>query len=843
MTLATRLSTHPGTLTSTRTRLQCLTVLLGILLSGGFTPAQTPIAPLDPARGAAFNDAANPQILPEEYIWTANDITAQRPDRSKFSWIRADLRVEPHLFRTHFHLDQLPHSGTLYLAGPRWARVYLNGTPLGEFSTNTDQPINFRVFHVDATAALHAGDNVLAIEAVRGRGVVSGAGPITTQQLAYGEVLTAKLLAGPFGDDHARSLVITDRNWKSKTGPAPDHWQESGFDDSTWQQVTSLGPIESNIDFMQWSADAGMYGWPGYRGMSSWLRPLTLTAVQVTHVYEGAGAFVNVEALTGPTPAAPFAVSLHQPAPTDAEAPSLLLDFGRELAGRILIESNSAQDTVVSIAYGESELEALATGITPTQRGGNYLGTNLLDIPAHGVARGPKSAFRYVRIRFLRGAPQISLSSIRAEAIVYPVHYEGSFESSDPLLNRIWETAAYTAHLCMQDGIWDAPKRDRGRWAGDLDVEGRVILTAFGDKFLLEDTLRRLAEGTPPGQPVNGIAGYTAQWITTLASLYEHSGDRAFVASQHNALLRFLHTMDDDLDPATGLLKPAARGWGFVDWAPGLYGSTPEARIGTTLEFLRAYAAAPALLRAAGDESAAQQYEAQATHLREAARAAYISPATHSVGSTWQLNSLAVLTGLDPQQNPAIWNNVLVHVKQDAPTDQVISPYFNAYLLEAMARTGHEREALDWMRTYWGGMLAEGATSFWESYDLRWPKTNFHLSLEADGTSGYFVSLAHGWSSGPLAWLSENVLGIRPTAPGYDAVDVRPNLLGLQFAHGSVATPHGPISISIDATKGISLDLPKGIESARLFLPSTTEGKENAPIVLTHSGHYEFALH
>jgi alpha-L-rhamnosidase len=86
----------------------------------------------------------------------------------------------------------------------------------------------------------------------------------------------------------------------------------------------------------------------------------------------------------------------------------------------------------------------------------------------------------------------MSFRSIHAEVIEYPVRYEGSFESSDPLLNRIWETSAYTAHLCMQDDIWDAPKRDRGRWAGDLDIESRTILTTFGDTFLLEDTLRRL---------------------------------------------------------------------------------------------------------------------------------------------------------------------------------------------------------------------------------------------------------------------------------------------------------------------------------------------------------------
>ncbi len=394
----------------------------------------------------------------------------------------------------------------------------------------------------------------------------------------------------------------------------------------------------------------------------------------------------------------------------------------------------------------------------------------------------------------------------------------------------------------MQDDIWDAPKRDRGRWAGDLDVEAPTILSAFGDTFLLEDTLRHLAENTAAGRPVNGIAGYTAQWITTLAVLYQHSDDRGFVVSQHGALLRMLQTMDADLDPATGLLKPSARGWGFVDWAPGLYGETPETRIGTMLEFLRAYEAAPARLRAAGDQVEAAHYQAQAAHLRAAARAAFLAPAGATLGATWQLNALAVLTGLDPAQDNAIWSIVFAHVKQDAPTDQVISPYFNAYLLNAMARTGHQREALDWMRAYWGGMLAEGATSFWESYDLRWPKTDFHLSLQADGTSGFFVSLAHGWSSGPLAWINENILGVTAIKPGFEAVELRPNLLGLSFARGSVATSHGPIAVSIDATKGLSLDLPPGVESARLFLPSKSGTVESAPITMNHSGHYDFPL-
>ena len=90
--------------------------------------------------------------------------------------------------------------------------------------------------------------------------------------------------------------------------------------------------------------------------------------------------------------------------------------------------------------------------------------------------------------------------SIALDDIYYPVKYQGSFESSDPLLNQIWEVGAYTEHLCMQEDIWDATKRDRARWAGDLDVSGRGIDDVFDDHFLMQDTMTNLL----PAAPIKG---------------------------------------------------------------------------------------------------------------------------------------------------------------------------------------------------------------------------------------------------------------------------------------------------------------------------------------------------
>jgi alpha-L-rhamnosidase len=353
-------------------KITLLCFLLAIL--SAFARAQSAsTAMLDPTRSISPSSPAAHTLLPEQYIWTAGDVTARLPDHNKYPWNRSDLRIAPHFFRARFHIQALPRTATLYIAGPREAHVYLNGTILSDFYSNVDAPIGFHVFHADAAKLLRPGDNVLAIETVRGRGIVTGDASAATQQLTYGEILVATIVPAPFGVD-VPALVITNSDWKS-TATAAERWSEPGFDDSAWPAVETLGPVESNVDFFQWSADAGMYGWPGYMGMSPALRTYSLRATAVTHVFAGRARFDHLDALSAKEGNASFTVTNPNANrdETDADAPSLLLDFGREVAGRLLVESASPADSLLSIAYGESEIEAMSTGLTPVQQGGNYL--------------------------------------------------------------------------------------------------------------------------------------------------------------------------------------------------------------------------------------------------------------------------------------------------------------------------------------------------------------------------------------------------------------------------------------------------------------------------------------
>jgi len=98
---------------------------------------------------------------------------------------------------------------------------------------------------------------------------------------------------------------------------------------------------------------------------------------------------------------------------------------------------------------------------------------------------------------------------------------------------------------------------------------------------------------------------------------------------------------------------------------------------------------------------------------------------------------------------------------------------------------------------------------------------------------------------------------VRDPVDGYKSVVIAPHLAGLDWAKGTVPTPHGVIAISIDKRNGISLDLPAGVEDASVLLPRDHQGErlylDTIPVQddpaltshiihLTHPGHYEITV-
>jgi hypothetical protein len=807
-------------------------------------------ADLDPVR-----DIASPQLesgthqpLSEQYIWTREDAVPEKPNINGSWTSEGNTHLEPHYFRRSFAVGMAPRAATMYVAGPGAATVYLNGESVAHFQSAMEVNIGARVVAIDVTHALKPGSNLVAIEATRGPEVGSSGNSRREVQLTAGRVMAVKIVPAAQGINEM-PLLISDTQWKTAEKPT-NGWQQPSFDDSGWEAADSLGGIESSMEFYQWNGDGGMYAWPGYDGISPFLAHFKIAPVALLHTYSGSGALKNAESLVTPNGAEEFTVSTGTEPVLPATQPQIMLDFGREVNGRIEFESDSDQAADVNLRYGESEAEALNQP---------YLGTTPVHVAPRLTAYGPKGAFRYALLQFERGT-NVRLRSIRLDGIYYPVKYQGFFRSSDEKLNRMWMVGAYTAHLCMQDDIWDAPKRDRGRWMGDLDVSGRTIEDVFDDHFLMEETLDRLIGEPPVTHHVDGIAGYSAFWITGETEYFRHTGSRKQLESVHERLVQLMRYMETELDNRK-LYANISKTFPFVDWSPELEADTPELRRATQLEFYDGFRDGIYLLRELGDTQNADVFRKCADELKAAAQKYLLDP-SGSFGKRWQTNAYAVLSDVaDPTQYEAIWRNSLSTVGHIKYNGLIITPYYNYYVISAMAKMGHRAEALDWIRQYWGGMIDEGATSFWEAYDPSWYKQDFHAALQADDSTGYQASLAHGWSSGVTPWLMEQVLGIQPRGPGFSEVDIRPDLLDLQWAQGGEPTPRGMLKVEIRKESAFKtvVDLPPGT-IARISLPvsaagtpitvngerqdgETAESGSRAIIVLNTAGHFDMLSH
>ena len=94
------------------------------------------------------------------------------------------------------------------------------------------------------------------------------------------------------------------------------------------------------------------------------------------------------------------------------------------------------------------------------------------------------------------------------------------------------------------------------------------------------------------------------------------------------------------------------------------------------------------------------------------------------------------------------------------------------YELEALCALGEQDAVMKEMKAYWGGMLKEGATSFWEKYNPEETGTQ-HLAMYG---RPYGKSLCHAWGASPIYLLGKYYLGVKPVKEGYKEFAITPVL-------------------------------------------------------------------
>ena len=495
----------------------------------------------------------------------------------------------------------------------------------------------------------------------------------------------------------------------------------------------------------------------------------------------------------------------------EGERPGVLLDFGREIHGGLQIGVGSGPRQMhMRVRFGESVSEAMSDVGEKGATNDHAIRDDVIMLPAFGTREIGNTGFRFVRLD-LETTGRVTLEFVRAIELMRPMKRVGSFKSSDARLNRIWDTAVRTVHLCCQDYLWDGIKRDRLVWMGDTHPETMCVLSVFGADRILPESLDLMVSITPPDKWMNTMGSYTLWWIRNLFEWYRYTGDKTYLAKHGNYLRATFDNLEKFVTPSNtieGIGRP------FLDW-PTEH-NKPAVHAGLQALALTAWRAGAFLADELGDESLAERCR------RTVARFEKLRGTLSPCGSK-QAAALLSLSGLADQED--MFRSVL---GRDGVSG--VSTFYGYYMIEAMSESGHGQEALDTVRKYWGAMLDMGATSFWEDFNVSWVENAFRIDeLPVSGKkdvhgdfgqfcySGFRHSLCHGWSCGPAQWCINRVLGIRPVAIGCKKVEVRPFLGDLSWAEGAFALPDGgAVHVRIDKQSDGSLsvhaDAPEGVE-------------------------------
>jgi alpha-L-rhamnosidase len=144
------------------------------------------------------------------------------------------------------------------------------------------------------------------------------------------------------------------------------------------------------------------------------------------------------------------------------------------------------------------------------------------------------------------------------------------------------------------------------------------------------------------------------------------------------------------------------------------------------------------------------------------------------------------------------------------------SVYGAQFFLDALYKSGNEDHALSLLtstgKRSWYNMIAQGATMSMEAWDNAFkPNQDWN----------------HAWGSVPANIIMRKLVGIESVKPGFEEIDIRPQIGNLSFISADLPTIKGNIQIRIENKVnqyGMNLSLP-GNTRANIYLPLKFSGK------------------
>lgn len=482
-----------------------------------------------------------------------------------------------------------------------------------------------------------------------------------------------------------------------------------------------------------------------------------------------------------------------------------VLDMGQNMVGWLRFRTRAPKRTVIRLQHGEVLQE------------GNFYRDNLRTAKAEYVytADGEEAVvrpyftffgFRYVKVEGWPG--ELDPNDFTGCVLYSDLEQTGSFETSDPLVNRLFLNALWGQKGNFLDVPTDCPQRDeRMGWTGDAQVfsgaasfnmDSYAFYSKYGyDMGREQEDRGGMVPMVVPAANVQG--GGSSAWADAATIIpwntYLHYGDKSILEQQFESMKGWVDFIVR-ADESSGGRRLWTVGFHFGDWL-ALDGSNPDSPMGgTDTDFIASayYCYSSRLVAKAakvlGKDDLASHYERISGEVKKAIEDEFFSKTGRLALDTQTAYAVALYMDLVPESfKTRVVEGLVKRLRADRNhlrTGFVGTPYLN------FALSDNGREELGYTLLLnddypsWLYAIKLGATTIWE----RWN------SIMPDGkiSSTGMNSLNH-YAYGAIAeWMYRAIAGINPIedAPGFRRVELAPKPdFRLRWAKAKVDTAAG----------------------------------------------------
>jgi alpha-L-rhamnosidase len=627
----------------------------------------------------------------------------------------------------------------------------------------------YRVY--DVTSLLQQGRNVLGLTVGDGwyASVFNGIGRYAFDAPPRRAVAQLEMTFA----DGSRQIVATDADWRIGCSGIvrseifagevydarlePEGWDTIGFEDSAWERP-AISP-----------------------------RPACRLVAQITPPIR-ATEILRPRAITQPA------------------SGSYVVDFGQNFAGWCRLHATGRAGTRIELQFGELLLPC-----------GNVDRSNLRDARQTDVfilrgAGRPETfeprftyhGFRYVQITGLDVEP--TASSIEGIVVHTDLERTGGLSIGQPLLERIWRNTVWTQRSNFTGVPTDCPQRDERRaYLADSGVfwdaaAFSMDVAAFSRRYMDDVCDSQTAEGVfqthapTPLQRRDPFPGWADNAIVLTWTAWRRYGDSSIVERHWDNLQRHVQFLLDHNPDCIWRNRRADYGdWLCVDAKYMGDQTTPHDLIGTAY-----WAHDLALLAEMAEATRRPAEAARLRAVRERVRQAFIDTFVHADGRVGNGSQTCYVLALKYDLVPS---NLRLSAAERLAADirrrgSALSTGIlgTQHILDVLADTGQSELAYDLLlRTdypSWGYMIAQGATTMWESWNGRvWS------GLHGDATT-MPNSCNHFALGSVCGFLFRRVVGIDASSPGFATIVIHPMLdKRVRYASGYYDSAMGRISI------------------------------------------------